>query len=78
MRPAIDLHPWTRWVRLVTGLVLLAYVFSHLANHALGLWSLAAMEGGRIWFLAVWRAPPVTVLLYGSLIAHALLALWAL
>ncbi len=55
VRPAADLRPWIRWTRLVTGLVLLSYVLSHLLNHALGLWSLEAMEEGRGWFLAAWR-----------------------
>ena len=78
IRPTVDLHPWIRWVRLVTGLVLLAYVLSHLVNHALGLWSLEALEAGRAWFLAAWRNMAATVLLYGSLAVHYLLALWAL
>ena len=77
-RAAADLRPWIRWVRLVTGLVLLTYVLSHLVNHALGLWSLDALEMGRGWFLAAWRNPAATVLLYGSLAIHYLLALWAL
>ncbi len=55
-----------RRVRLITGLVLLAYVTSHLINHALGLISLEAMEAGRIWFLRAWRSPPGTVLIIGS------------
>ncbi len=67
-----------RRLRLITGLVLLAYVTSHLVNHALGLISLDAMEAGRIWFLAVWRSPPGTVLLFGSLFAHLGLATWSL
>ncbi len=78
LRPTVDLQPWTRWVRLVSGLVLLAYVSSHLVNHALGLWSLEALELGRGWFLAAWRNMAATVLLYGALAAHYLLALWAL
>ena len=68
----------TRRLRLITGLVLLAYVASHLANHALGLISLDAMEAGRLWFLAAWRSPPGTVLLIGSLLGHLGLATWAL
>jgi adenylate cyclase len=47
-----------RRVRLASGLVLFAYVTTHLANHALGLVSLDAMEAGRVYFLALWRAPP--------------------
>ena len=65
-------------VRLVTGLVLFAYVASHLANHALGLFGLAAMEAGRTLFLSVWRSPVGVAALYGSLTVHFGLALWAL
>ena len=67
-----------RRLRLITGLVLLAYVTSHLVNHSLGLISLDAMEAGRIWFLAAWRSPPGTVLLFGSLFAHLGLSTWSL
>jgi len=67
-----------RHVRLVTGLVLFAYVSSHLANHACGLLGLAAMEAGRAVFLAVWRSPLGMVALYLSLAVHLALALWSL
>ena len=67
-----------RRVRLITGCILFAYVTSHLLNHMLGLISYAAMEEGRLWFLALWRNPVGTTLLYGSLIIHFLLALWAI
>jgi len=67
-----------RRTRLITGLILLTYVSTHLINHALGLISLEMMEAGRIWFLALWRNPVGTVLLYGSLLTHFSLALWSL
>ena len=67
-----------RRLRLWSGLVLFAYVGTHLANHALGLVSLDAMEGGRIWFLALWRNPVGTLALYGALLVHLVLALWSL
>jgi adenylate cyclase len=73
-----SLAAWVQPLRLGTGLVLLTYVTTHLLNHALGLISLAAMETGRDWFLFLWRNRLVTVLLYGSLIAHILLAFWSL
>ncbi len=69
---------WLRPLRLGTGLVLLAYVLTHLLNHALGLISLAAMQGGQVWFLLLWRSPVGTAALYGALIVHALLGLWSL
>src|SRR4051794_1088933 len=64
-------------LRLATGLVLFTYVTTHLLNHALGLVSLQAAEAGRLWFLAVWRYPLGTALLYASLVTHLALALWA-
>ena len=67
-----------RYARLSSGLVLFGFVASHLSNHALGLISLAAMEGGRVWFLAVWRSAAGTTLLYGALSVHIALALYSL
>jgi len=67
-----------RRVRLVSGLVLLTYLTTHFINHALGLISLAAMEAGRIWFLALWRNPLATVALYGALTTHLGLAFYSL
>ena len=67
-----------RRLRLGSGLVLLAYLATHFANHALGLHSLDRMEDGREWFLLLWRNPVGTAALYGALVIHALLAFWAL
>jgi adenylate cyclase len=67
-----------RRTRLTTGLVLLTYLSTHLLNHALGLISLDAMNDGRVWFLALWRNPAGTALLYTSLLTHFSLALWSL
>jgi adenylate cyclase len=69
---------WTGRVRLWSGCVLFTYLTLHLANHALGLVSVAAMEAGRWWFLALWRNPLGTLLLYTALLVHPLLALWSL
>jgi len=59
-------------------MVLFAYLTTHLANHALGLVSFAALEAGREWFLLLWRNPLGTVALYGALASHLALALWSL
>jgi adenylate cyclase len=67
-----------RRARLVTGLILFTYLSTHLLNHALGLISLDAMEWGRGWFLLLWRNPLGTVALYGALLIHFGLALWAI
>lgn len=63
---------------MVTGLILGAFLLTHFSNHALGLVSVEAMEGGRAWFNGLWRNPVGTVLLYGSILTHFLLALLAL
>src|SRR5499426_136488 len=67
-----------RRVRLVSGLVLLTYLATHFVNHALGLISLEAMEVGRVWFLALWRNPLATAVLYGALATHLGLAFYSL
>ncbi len=67
-----------RRLRIASGLVLFTYLTTHLANHALGLVSLDAMGAGRVWFLLLWRHPLATLALYGALVTHGALALWAL
>jgi adenylate cyclase len=58
--------------------VLGLFLLTHFSNHALGLVSVEAMEAGRHWFNRLWRNPVGTTLLYGSLLLHFLLALYAL
>lgn len=67
-----------RRVRLGAAWILLAYLVLHFSNHTLGLHSLAAMEAGRWWFLALWRHPLGTLALYGAISVHGVLALWLL
>jgi adenylate cyclase len=67
---------WVRPVRLWCGFILLAYLVTHFSNHALGLVSLAAMEQGRLWFLALWRNPLGETALFGALLTHWFLGLW--
>ena len=67
-----------RRLRLVSGLVMLAYVTMHLLNHAVGLISLTAMED-VLWFVfRIWTNRPAQLLLYGGFLIHYGLALWAL
>jgi adenylate cyclase len=68
----------TRLLRLVSGLVMLAYVTMHLVNHAVGLISLDAMENVLWYIFRIWTNPPVQLLLYGSFLVHYGLALYAL
>ena len=65
-------------IRLYSGLILFAYVVTHFVNHALGLIDLRALEAGRLWFLALWRNPVGTTVLYGAIVAHLSLVLWSL
>jgi adenylate cyclase len=67
-----------REIRLASGLVLLLFVLTHLTNHALGLVSIDAMERGLGWFKLIWRNPIATTLLYGAVLVHFLLGLYAL
>ena len=67
-----------RRLRLFSGLAMLAYVTMHLANHAMGLVSLATMEQMLAWVSGLWSYPPAQLLLYGSFVVHYTLALSAL
>ena len=65
-------------IRLGAGLVLFAYVGTHLLNHAWSLASLDALDIGRDVFIAVWRSWPGIILLYGALLTHFVLVLWTI
>jgi len=67
-----------RLLRLSTGLVVALFVVGHFLNHALGVVSIEAMDRMRVALAAWWRSPPGTVLLYGSLLIHFVLALISL
>ena len=67
-----------RRLRLISGLVLFTYVFTHLLNLVPGLLSFSALEAGREAFLAFWRPLPVSLLLYLSLLVHLVLAYYAI
>ena len=69
---------WINRLRLASGLVLMAFLVSHLINHALGLISWQAMEAGREVFLAVWRNPVGTTLLVAGLVVHFVLVFYSL
>ncbi len=66
-----------RRLRLASGVVLFAFVASHLANHAAGLISLAAIEAALGWFQKIWLNPYSSTLIYSAFAVHFLLALWA-
>ena len=68
----------SRGLRIWSGTVLGLYLVTHLANVALGLASVAAMDAAAPMLAAPWRSPPGTALLGGALLIHFGLALRAL
>lgn len=67
-----------RRTRILTGLVMFTFLSMHLANHAAILVSLETAERARRWFSFVWGNPVGTVLFYGSVLVHVILALRSL
>jgi adenylate cyclase len=67
-----------RQVRLATGLVMFAYIFSHFFNHALGSISYETMEWWLQFHVWWWRIPIVNDTLYTAAAIHFSLGLWAL
>src|ERR1700688_3697260 len=67
-----------RRLRFISGLILFTYVATHFVNHGLGIVSIRAMEAMLSVVYPVWSYPPVTVVLYGALVIHMTLALYAL
>jgi adenylate cyclase len=67
-----------RRLRLASGLILFAYLTTHYLNHSLGLISREALARGAEIFQLVWRNPVGTLVLYGAVAIHMLLALWSI
>src|SRR3954454_8778313 len=67
-----------RQVRLVTGIVLFAYLISHFLNHALGNISMEALAGGLYFHVWFWQLLPVSILFYTACLVHSALGIWAL
>lgn len=65
-------------LRVWAGYVLFAFITMHLANHALLLISLDAAQSARVVLVWPWQTLPGEILLYGSLLFHAVTALWRL
>jgi len=65
-------------VRLTTGLVLFLYVLMHFLNHSFGIRSVEAMQAASDYLLAPWQTGPGLALLYGALLTHMTLGLYAL
>jgi adenylate cyclase len=67
-----------RQVRLVSGVILLAYLVSHFLNHALGNVSMKALAIGVHFHMLFWQFLPVAILLYTACFVHTALGIWAL
>ena len=64
-----------RRARLLSGLVMLLFVFSHMVNHALALVSLETAEYGRKWFSLIWLNPISSLIFYDAVFTHIILVL---
>lgn len=62
-------------LRLWSGLILFAFAVTHLANHALGLVSLQAMEAAQTLRMAVTRSLPGVTVLIAAAVVHFCLGL---
>lgn len=62
-------------LRLGTGIVLALYITQHLINHALGIVSFEVVEAFRTSIALVFQVLPGQLVLYGSFLFHAVIAL---
>src|SRR5712692_12024674 len=67
-----------RRLRLISGLIMFAYVTTHFINHSLGLVSVQMMDHALEHIYEYWASSLGAVLLYGAFATHYSLALWAL
>ncbi len=63
-------------LRTISGVVLFAYVLTHMLNHSLGLASLQAMDEWR-WILS-WQFPGGWIVILTAALTHSAHALWSL
>ncbi|TGN13204.1 adenylate/guanylate cyclase domain-containing protein [Leptospira ilyithenensis] len=66
---------WKNRLRLGSGLVLFTYVFTHLLNHSLGIFSLDLLESSRKLFIGFWRFPVIHPVLFFATSIHIILTL---
>ena len=67
-----------RQIRLVSGIVMFAYLISHFLNHALGNISMEALAAGVQIHTAFWQFLPVAIVFYTACLVHTALGIWAL
>ncbi|VFU07378.1 Ferredoxin [Methylocella tundrae] len=70
--------PVERTLRMTTGLILFSFATTHFLNHACGVLRLPTMEAIRLVLLWPWRTYVGQTLLYGSLLTHGSLGLFAI
>jgi len=73
-----DLREMRSTLRLASGLVLLAFVISHLTAHSLLLVSLSVAESTLTWLMYPWRTTVGTAILLSALLVHYTNALWSI
>jgi adenylate cyclase len=78
MAVASSLTLTLRRLRLYSGLILMAFVASHLINLGLGLQSLASVESWHPVFIGFWQTRFGEGLLALSLLIHTVLSLWSI
>ena len=71
-------RPTVNQLRLASGLVMAAFIVSHLSNHIVGLVSLKAADDARAIFMTFWHTPIGMPLLYSALVLHMALGLRSL
>jgi adenylate cyclase len=67
-------QPWTCLARLWSGIILFAFVLTHLLNHAVGIFGVHAMEVVQNWRWVIWQSLAGVILLYGAALTHIVLA----
>ena len=69
-----DFSTIIRKIRILSGMILFAYVIMHLSNHSLNIFSIELADNVREnYFAVIWQHPIGLVLLYSSLFAHLIL-----
>jgi adenylate cyclase len=63
-------------LRLASGLVLFAFLLTHLANHALGLISVEAMQEARSWRVAATRSLLGEIVLIAAAVVHVVFGVY--
>jgi adenylate cyclase len=76
--PALLRGIGVRQIRMISGLVLFAYLVSHFLNHALGNISLSLMEEALVIHNGFWQRQPVKAIFYTSVLVHMGLGIWML